>query len=82
MGRFLAKVDLEVLAFKTLSVPGWNDELVDRPALDELRRFARFNEGPDWPFSVRTLHPAKSIFEDGDESFELLYEFDTLLARS
>ena len=71
-----------MLAFKTLSVPGWNDELVDQPALDELRRFARFNEGPDWPFTVRTLHPVNAIFKDGDESFELLHEFDILLTRS
>ncbi len=82
MGRFLAKVGLEVLAFKTLSVPGWNDELVDQTALDELRRFARYNEGPDWPFTVRTLHPVNATFEDGDQSFELLHEFDILLTRS
>lgn len=82
MGRFLAKIGLEVLAFKTLSVPGWNDELVDQPALDELRRFSRYNEGPDWPFTVRTLHPVNTIFEDGNQSFELLHEFDILLTSS
>lgn len=82
MGRFLAKVGLEVLAFKTLSVSGWNNELVDQPALDELRRFARYNEGPDWPFTVRSLHPVNAIFKDVDQSFELLHEFDILLTRS
>ena len=82
MGRFLAKVGLEVLAFKTLSVPEWNDELVDHPALDELRRFARYNEGPDWPFTVRSLHPVNAIIKDGNQSFELLHEFDILLTRS
>lgn len=82
MGRFLAKVGLEVLAFKTLSVSGWNNELVDQPALDELRRFARYNEGPDWPFTVRSLNPVNAIFKDGNQSFELLHEFDILLTRS
>lgn len=82
MGRFLAKVGLEVLAFKTLSVPGWNNELVDQPALDELRRFARYNEGPDWPFTVRSLHPVNAIFKDVNQYFELLHEFDILLTRS
>lgn len=82
MGRFLAKVGLEVLAFKTLSLPSSNDELVDQPALDELRRFARYNEGPDWPFTVRTLHQVNAVFQDRDESFELLHEFDILLTRS
>lgn len=82
MGRFLAKVGLEVLAFKTLSVPDWNNELVDQPALDELRRFARYNEGPNWPFTVRSLHPVNAVFKDGNQSFELLHEFDILLTRS
>jgi HNH endonuclease len=82
MGRFLAKVGLEVLAFKTLSVPGWNDELVDHPALDELRRFARYNEGLDWPFTVRSLHPVNAVFKDANQHFELLHEFDILLTRS
>ena len=82
MGRFLAKVGLEVLAFKTLSVSGWNDELVDHPALDEIRRFARYNEGLDWPFTVRTLHPVNAVFRDVDQYFELLHEFDILLTSS
>lgn len=82
MSRFLAKVGLEALAFKMLSVTGWNDELVDQPALDELRRFARYNEGPDWPFTVRTLHPVNAIFYDAGETFELLHEFDVLFTRS
>lgn len=79
MGRFLAKIGLEVLVFKTLSVPGWNDELVNQPALDELRRFARYNEGADWPFTVRILHPINAVFEEGNQHFELLHEFDILL---
>jgi len=82
MGRFLAKVGLEVLAFKTLSVHGWNDELVNQSALDDLRRFARYNEGPDWPFTVRTLYPVNAIFADGNSYFKLLHEFDVLLTKS
>lgn len=82
MGRFLAKVGLEVLAFKTQSVQDWNDELVDQPALDELRQFARYNEGADWPFTVRTLHPVNAVFRDGEEHYELLHEFDILYTRT
>lgn len=82
MGRFLAKVGLEVLAFKALSVPGWNDELVNQQALDELRRFARYNEGPDWPFTVRTLHPVNAQLQEGGIQFQLLHEFDILLTRA
>ncbi len=82
MGRFLGKVGLEVLAFKTLSVPSWNEELVDQPALDELRNFSRYNQGPDWPFTTRTLHPGNAIFRDGKQIFELLHEFDILCTSS
>lgn len=64
MGRFLAKVGLEVLAFMALGFEGWNEEIVSTPQLDELRRFARFNDGQDWPFTVRILHPVDAEFMD------------------
>lgn len=82
MGRFLAKIGLEVLAHKILSVPSWNDELVDQPALDEIRRFARYNEGPDWPFTVRTLYPVNATFKEDNQQFELLHEFDILFTQA
>lgn len=81
MGRFLAKVGLEVLAFKTLAVEGWNQELVSLPQLDELRRFARFNDGEDWPFTVRTLHPVDAEFLNGGERYQVLHEFDILYTQ-
>lgn len=82
MGRFLAKVGLEVLALRTLGVPGWNEELVEHQTLNELRRFVRYNEGGDWPFNYRTLYPVNAIFEDGTTHFQLLHEFDLLMTRS
>jgi hypothetical protein len=63
-------------------VPESNTELVEKPELDELRRFARYNEGPDWPFTTRTLHPVNAVFEDDGERFELLHEFDILVTDS
>ena len=82
MGRFLAKVGLEVLAFKTQSVPNWNAELVDQPELDELRRFARYNEGPDWSFTTRTLYPVNAVFNQQGQRFEVLHEFDIVWTQS
>lgn len=79
MGRFLAKVALEVLAFKTCSIAGWNQELVEKRELDELREFARFNIGEEWPFTIRTLHPVNAVFAEGDETYELLHEFNIFL---
>ena len=79
MGRFLAKVGLEVLAYKTRDVPTWNEEIVDHEAFDELRDFARINRGKVWPFTFRTLHPVNAAFKEGGVSYELLNEFDVLL---
>lgn len=80
MGRFLGKVGLEVLASRLLEVDGWNDEIVDKVELDDLRNFVRHNLGPsEWPFSHRTLYPVNAIFEEGGQHFEVLHEY-TLLA--
>lgn len=82
MGRFLGKVGLEVLVHKTQEVSSWNAEIVEQSALDELRRHVRFNEGEDWPFIGRTLHPANAVFDGGTESYEILHEFDMLITDS
>ncbi|MGJ4748964.1 hypothetical protein ACQV5M_21555, partial [Leptospira sp. SA-E8] len=46
------------------------------------RQFARYNQGPDWPFTVRTLHPVNAVFKESGEHFELLHEFDLLVTES
>ena len=52
MSRFLAKVALEVLTHRVLHVDGWNDEIVDKGALDPLRHFARVGDRPGkWPYA-------------------------------
>lgn len=79
MGRFLAKVGLEVLSFKTLNIDGWNEEIAKKDELDELRNYARFNIGDDWPFTTRTLHAVNAQFQEDDQTFHLLHEFDVLL---
>lgn len=82
MGRFLAKVGLEVLVLKVLGIPEWNDEIVGNTQLDELRSFARFNVGDNWPFAVRTLHPVSAVFTEGEVDYHLLHEFDILLTEN
>ncbi|HEY6018712.1 MAG TPA: HNH endonuclease [Candidatus Paceibacterota bacterium] len=81
MGRFLGKVGLEAFVLKVLAVDGWNDEVVQQNGFDDLRRFARFNEGTDWPFATRTLHPVNAIFTDRGKEEHLLHEFDILLTE-
>lgn len=79
MGRFLAKAALEILAFKTLKVPDANEEITNKVELDDLRNFARYNHGDDWPFTARTLHPVNEVFHENGQYYELINEFDILI---
>jgi hypothetical protein len=83
MGRFLGKVGLEILADRTRNVVGWNDELVEKVELDELRDYVRFNVGAsDWPFSFRPLYPVNAVFEEAGTCFEVLHEHQLLYTEA
>ena len=42
----------------------------------------RFNKGSEsWPFAYRTLYPVNAIFNDEDQTFEVLHEYDLLYIR-
>lgn len=59
VSRFIGKVAIETLAFKlgpvgyTLPVP-----------LPDLRKYVRFDEGEDWPVSVRRIHCEQDLWHD------------------
>jgi hypothetical protein len=77
MGRFLGKVGLEFFAERAYAVPDWERDVIDKPELDPLRNYVRFNKSSvDWGFSFRTLHPVNAVFFDGKEYYELLNELD------
>jgi pterin-4a-carbinolamine dehydratase len=80
-GRFLGKVGLEVLAARLFHHPDWESEVVDKPELDHIRDFARFDRGRDWPFAYRPIYRADSLFHDGQNSYEVLHEYDLLYTR-
>lgn len=81
-GRFIGKVGIEALAQRTQQVNGWNEEIVNKIGLDELRAFVRFNKGVDfWPFAYRTLYPVNAVFDDKCQMFEILHEYDLLYTR-
>lgn len=82
MSRFVGKVGLEVLAQRTQIVSGWNEEIVTKPELEELRNFVRFNSGKEeWPFTYRTLYPVNAVFSEIGKSFEVLNEYDLLYTK-
>lgn len=39
--RFIAKIGFEALVSRCLNIQGWNDEIVDKIELDELRNYVR-----------------------------------------
>ncbi len=80
MGRFIGKVGLEVLAFQALEVSNWNEELVNTTGLDDLRMFVRYNKGEIWEFAFRTLYPVNALFKENNTYYEVLHEFDILMA--
>lgn len=78
--RFVAKIGLEVLAFRLKDVPGANEELVGKPELDKIRVYARRGQPQIvWPISLRRIYPEKFVFADGvTPPYEVLHEFDIL----
>lgn len=78
--RFVAKIGLEVLAFRLKDVPGANEELVGKRELDQIRVYARRGQPQIiWPISLRRIYPADFLFDNGlAPPYEVLHEFDIL----
>lgn len=82
MGRFIGKVGLEALAARTHYVKGWEQDVIDKPELDGIRGYVRYNQGKeDWPFAFRTLYPVNAVFKEGEEAYQVLHEYDLLLTE-
>jgi len=76
ISRFLAKVAIEVLVHRLLNVSGWQSEIVGKPELEPLRRYARRGDKPNyWPFSKRVLYDENAPHTDDDQPYQVLHEF-------
>jgi hypothetical protein len=75
--RFIAKIGFEALVFRGLKIQGWNDEIVDKLALDELRNYVRIGSTNEvWPISIRQIHPPDFLFTDIQHgNHQILHEF-------
>ena len=78
--RFIGKVALEVLALRCIDVAGANDEIVDKPELDELRRYVRIGQRKSvWPVHMRRIYPANFAFHAAAYgAHEVLHEWTIL----
>ena len=78
MSRFLAKIAVEILAHRMLHMERWEEQLIDDPQLDSLRRFARIGDRPlSWPYSRRRIYGEDDI-HGGDGGYQVLHEFTLL----
>jgi hypothetical protein len=79
VSRFLAKMALEILAYRVSTLPGWYEAVVGKVELDEIRKYARYGQGPTWPFYERRIYPEHQKREMvGIAPYEVLHEFDLL----
>ena len=78
--RFIAKVALEILAFRCIEIQGWNEEIVDKLELDELRNYVRIGSQKNiWPVHIRRIYPKEKEFIDSDSTgYQVLHEWDIL----
>ena len=78
--RFIAKVALEVLAQRCIDVPGWNEEIVEKRELDEIRNYVRRGRPRlVWPIHTRRIYAADRLFTSARTApHEVLHEWDIL----
>ncbi len=78
--RFIAKIALEILAFSCIEVQGWNEEIVDKPELDELRNYVRIGSQKNiWPVHIRCIYLKQKEFVGSDSTgHQVLHEWDIL----
>jgi len=84
ISRFLAKIALEILAFRVIPLPGWEDEVIFRNELDEIRNFSRYGDLKNkWEFYERRLYEYNHRFtSEGGNDYEILHEFNLLYTKS
>jgi len=79
VSRFLAKIAIEVMAARLLSLPGEIEHLVDEVQLDPIRNHARRGDIPTWPYHARSIYDRnKKWAEKTGRDVQVVHEFDVL----
>ncbi len=78
--RFIAKIGLEILAQRGMDDPKWNEEIVNKVELDDIRTYVRQGRpGVVWPVVIRRIYPADFAFSDNlYPRFQMLHEWNLL----
>lgn len=77
--RFIAKIALEALAFRCKDISGWNEEIVDKKELNELRNYVRIGSPKNvWAVHIRRIYAPEKEFLDDVIGYQVLHEWDIL----
>jgi hypothetical protein len=81
ISRWLAKMALEMLAYKCIRVDGWNDYIIEHEGLERIRKFARSPKpGESWSYSKRRIYDAGNVLIGPNKQPEqIIYECDILV---
>jgi hypothetical protein len=80
LSRFIGKIAVEALAFSFYPNDGWNEEIVDKKEIDELRNYIRFGSKPKfWEYNIRKIYNESDVFwvkNSSSKKYEILHEFN------
>lgn len=75
VSRFIAKVALELFAYKQLEGDNSTDFLVDDPSFDAIRNYARYGSPTVWPCNIRRIYePDKRWPEENEPDNNITFE--------
>ena len=79
VSRLLAKIAIEVMASRLLSIPGGTDYLVGETQLDLIRNHARRGHPQQWPYHARPIYQRnRKWVEQTGRNVQVVHEFDVL----
>jgi hypothetical protein len=85
LSRFLAKVAVEALLLYLIKEDGWIEEVMSKPELDEIKKYARYGEGVDfWKYHQRRIYSEETRFNNPlieIEDYEVLHEYKVLITK-
>jgi hypothetical protein len=85
LSRFLAKVAIEALLKWIIYEDGWIDEVMNKPELEDIKKYARYGEGCDfWKYHQRRIYSESARFNHPLEiikDYEILHEYKILVTK-
>ncbi len=83
MSRLLAKIGIELLTSRVINAPGWEEEVIFKPELDALRKYARYGSQVfEWQFYERRIYDENvPIKDENGNLYEILNEMDLLFSN-